>query len=64
MDSFLPSTTAFTFNILVREALNLPLLTVPPPPFEISEEAQNDSRVYLQEMSAGALRIMNDASEE
>jgi hypothetical protein len=50
-------------SVPIRQALNLPLLVVPPLPFDISEEAHGDRRVYLQEVIAGVFRIMDEGLE-
>jgi hypothetical protein len=58
------ATSAFTFGRPVREVLGLPLLTIPPLPFEISLEAQDDRNVWISEVITGTLRIIEEAEAE
>jgi hypothetical protein len=58
------ATSAITFGRSVREALGLPLLNIPPLPFEISQEAQDDRNVWISEVITGTLRIIEEAEAE
>jgi hypothetical protein len=50
--------------IPLRQALNLPPLTMPPRPFEMSTSAQTDRRASMQEVIADVLRLMDQVTEQ
>jgi hypothetical protein len=58
------ATSAFTLNRPLREVLGLPLLNIPPLPFEISQEAQDDQAVWISEVITGTLRMIEEAEAE
>jgi hypothetical protein len=50
--------------IPLRQAMNLPLQTMPPLRFQMREPAQTDGRAYMQEVIADVLRIMDEVTEQ
>jgi hypothetical protein len=50
--------------IPLRQALNLPLPTIPPHPFAMRAPAQTDRRAYMKEVIADVLRIMDQVTEQ